>query len=195
MMISAVRGKVFSLAPGEVQVETAGGVIYRLLIPVSNFTAVKNEKEVLLHTVLRVKDDLMILYGFLNTKEKEFFEKLTSISGVGGKTGLSLISAFSTNELVDAINNGDSGKISSIPGIGKKTAQRVILELTGKLELEEEQVEETVQLRDDLISGLVNLGYPLKGSTDTVNKTLKEKPDLTSFQELFKLSLKKISKM
>lgn len=194
-MISAVKGRVFALVPGEVQVETSGGIIYRVMVPVSSFTAIKKEKDLLLHTVLRVKDDLMLLYGFLNTKEKAFFEKLTSISGVGGKTGLSLISAFSTNELVEAINNGDSGKISSIPGIGKKTAQRIILELTGKLELEDEQIEETVQLRDDLISALVNLGYPLKGSTDTVNKTLKEKPDLTSFEELFKLSLKKISKM
>jgi Holliday junction DNA helicase RuvA len=194
-MISAIKGKVFSISPGEVQVETASGVIYQVSIPVSSFTSVKKEKDVLLHTVLRVKDDLMILYGFLTVKEKAFFAKLTSISGVGGKTGLSLISAFSTAELVEAINNGDSGKISSIPGIGKKTAQRIILELTGKLELEEEQVEETVQLRDDLVSALVNLGYPLKGATDTVNKTLKANPDLTSFQELFKLSLKKISKL
>ncbi len=194
-MISAIKGRVFAINPGQVHVETGSGVVYQVLIPVSNFSAIKNEKEVLLHTVLRVKDDLMILYGFLTAKEKDFFVKLISISGVGGKTALSLISAFSTAELVEAINNGDAAKISSIPGIGKKTAQRIILELTGKLELEEEQVEETVQLRDDLISGLVNLGYPVKSVTGFVNKTLKEHPDITSFQELFKLLLKKISKL
>jgi holliday junction DNA helicase RuvA len=194
-MISAINGRIFAIHPGEVHIETPGGVIYHILIPVSSFSELKNEKEVVLNTVLRVKDDVMILYGFLTVKEKTFFEKLTSISGVGGKTAISMISAFSTKELVEAINNGDTGKVSSIPGIGKKTAQRIILELTGKLELEDEQVEEAVQLRDDLISGLVNLGYPIKSVTDFVNKSLKEYPEMTSFQELFKLLLKKISKI
>jgi Holliday junction DNA helicase RuvA len=194
-MISAIQGRIFAITPGEVHIQTGGGVIYQLSIPVSSFSQLKNENEATLYTVLRVKDDLMLLYGFLTVKEKTFFEKLTSVSGVGGKTAISMISAFSTKELVEAINNGDTGKVSSIPGIGKKTAQRIILELTGKLELEEEQVEEKVQFRDDLISGLVNLGYPIKSVTEFVNKTLKEYPDNTSFQELFKLLLKKISKL
>jgi len=194
-MISAIKGRVFDISPGLVQVETSSGLIYQVLIPVSIYTDVKNREEVLLHTVLRVKDDQMILYGFLTVTEKAFFKKFISISGVGGKTALSLISAFSGKELVEAINNGDTAKISSIPGIGKKTAQRIILELTGKLELEEEQVEETVQLREDLISGLVNLGYPAKSVKEIVNSTLKENPGSTSFEELFKLILKKISKL
>ena len=180
-MISAIKGFVFSITPGEVHIETNSGAIYHVLIPVSNYSQIKNEKEVLLHTVLRVKDDQMILYGFLNVKEKVFFQ--------------TLISAFSANELVAAINNGDTAKISSIPGIGKKTAQRLILELTGKLELEEEQVEESVQLREDLISGLVNLGYPAKAVKDVVNKIFKEHAEITSFEELFKMTLKKISKV
>lgn len=194
-MISALRGRVFDISPGKVQVETGSGVILQLQVPVSSYTSIKNEKEVLLHTVLRIKDESIVLYGFLTPKEKTFFEKFTSISGIGGKTALSLISAFSLNELVEAINNGDAPKISSIPGIGKKTAQRIILELTGKLELGEELVPETVQMRDDLVSGLVNLGYPAKTVTELVNKTLKEFPDITSFEELFKLLLKKISKL
>lgn len=194
-MISAVRGRVFDISPGVVHVDTGSGMIFKVLVPVSAYTALKSEKEVLLHTVMRVKDDVMILYGFLAPREKMFFEKFISVSGVGGKTALSLISAFSVNELVEAINNGDTGKISSIPGIGKKTAQRLILELTGKLELEEEQVPETVQLRDDLISGLVNLGYPVKSVTDFVNKALKENPEAVSFEEMFKLLLKRISRL
>jgi Holliday junction DNA helicase RuvA len=194
-MISAVRGRVFDISPGMVQVETDSGLILQVLVPVSSYTAIKNEKGVLLHTVLRVKEDRMILYGFLTIKERAFFETFISISGVGGKTALSLISAFSAHELVEAINNGDAAKISSIPGIGKKTAQRIILELTGKLEPAEEEVAETVQLREDLISGLVNLGYPAKSVAGLVNRTLKEHPDTTSFEELFKLALKKISKM
>jgi Holliday junction DNA helicase RuvA len=194
-MISAIKGQVFAITPGDVHIETNSGAIYHVLIPVSNYSKLKDAKEVLLYTVLRVKEDQMILYGFLTVKEKIFFQKFISVSGIGGKTALSLISAFSANELVEAINNGDIGKISSIPGIGKKTAQRVVLELTGKLELEEEQVEESVQLREDLISGLVNLGYPAKGVKEVVNKTLKENVDIDSFEELFKLALKKISKV
>ena len=194
-MISALRGRVFTISPGDIQVETASGAIYRVLIPVSNYSKIKKENDVLLYTVLRVKEDQMVLYGFLTVREKTFFEKFISISGIGGKTALSLISAFSSHELVEAINSNDVGKISSIPGIGKKTAQRIILELTGKLELEEEQPEETVQLRDDLISGLVNLGYPAKAVKEFVNKVLKENPGITSFEDLFKQSLKKISKL
>ena len=126
---------------------------------------------------------------------KFFFEKLVSISGVGGKTALSLISAFSIGELVDAINGGDIIKISSIPGIGKKTAQRIILELTGKLELEVDQKDEYVKLKEDLISGLVNLGYSKKSVREFVNNTLKENPERESFEDLFKMLLKKISKL
>jgi Holliday junction DNA helicase RuvA len=137
----------------------------------------------------------MVLYGFSNRKERILFEKLIAISGVGGKTALSFISAFSTDELVEAVNNGDTVKISSIPGIGKKTAQRIILELTGKLELEDNQVSERVQLKDDLISGLVNLGYPVKSITNLVSSAIKEHPEIDSFEEWFKLLLKKISKL
>lgn len=194
-MISAIRGRVFDISPGVVHLETGSGVVMQVLIPVSDYMAVKNQEEILLYTVHRVKEDQMFLYGFLTPKQKAFFEKFIAVSGVGGKTALSMISAFSPHELVDAIDSGDIRKISSVPGIGKKTAQRLILELTGKLELETEQVEETVQLREDLVSGLVNLGYPVKGVTDHVNKTMKEHPDVTSFQDLFKILLKKISKM
>lgn len=194
-MIAAVRGKVFDIVPGRVLIETGGGEILEILIPVSHYTTVKNEKEVLLYTVLRVKEDQILLYGFLSPREKLFFEKFISVSGVGGKTALSLISAFSLKELVESVNNGDVKRISSVPGIGKKTAQRVVLELTGKLELAEETPVESVQLRKDLISGLVNLGYPVKGVTDFVNGIMKENPDLESFEVLFKLALKKISKL
>ncbi len=194
-MISAIKGKLFAITPGQIQVETPGGVIYQLFIPISLFSLLKNQTDILLYTSLKVREDQMVLYGFSNLKEKIFFEKLTSISGIGGKIALSLISAFNPLELVAAINGGDIVKISSIPGIGKKTAQRIILELTGKLEFDEETRGETVQLKEDLISGLVNLGYPAKSVAELVGKTMKEQPEITGFEELFKLLLKKISKL
>lgn len=194
-MISAIKGKVFSISPGVVHIQTTAGLIYQVAIPVSHFSEVKSREEVLLHTVMRIKEDQVFLYGFLTPQERYFFEKFTSISGIGGKIALSLISAFSTAELVDAINTGNISKISSIPGIGKKTAQRVILELTGKLELEEECQGEPLRMKDDLVSGLVNLGYQEKQVKEAVLKIVKEYPDITGFEELFKLALKKISKL
>lgn len=194
-MISAIEGSIFENHPGEIHIRTPMGMIIKVECPVSNYAQLKKQSDVLLYTVLKAKEDSIVLYGFLTQKEKAFFQKLISISGVGGKTGLSFISAFSVGELVEAINGGDVTKISSIPGIGKKTAQRIVLELTGKLEIEEEEISDAVKMKEDLISGLVNLGYPLKGVKDTVGKTLKDHPEKDTFEELFKLILKKISKV
>jgi Holliday junction DNA helicase RuvA len=194
-MISVVKGAIFNVSPGIVEVDSANGLIFKVLVPVSSYTQMRDKEQIELFTVLRIKEDQMVLYGFSDRKERVLFEKLIAISGVGGKTALSFISAFSTDELVEAVNNGDTVKISSIPGIGKKTAQRIILELTGKLELEDNQVNERVQLKEDLISGLVNLGYPVKSVTTLVSNAIKEHPEIDSFEEWFKLLLKKISKL
>ena len=194
-MISGVRGSIFDISPGEIHVDTGYGIILKVFYPVSNFSQLKDKEKVVLHTVLKIKEEEVILYGFLSKKEKMFFEKLVSISGVGGKTSLSLISAFSMDELVEAINGGDITRICSIPGIGKKTAQRIVLELTGKLELEVDQVDENVKLKEDLISGLVNLGYSKKNVRHFVNRTISEIPKGKSFEDLFKMLLKKISRL
>jgi Holliday junction DNA helicase RuvA len=193
-MISAIRGTIFAISPGEVHIDTGSGFIVKVLYPVSGYSKIKNEEKVLLHTILKIKDEDVIIYGFPTIKEKISFEKLLSVSGVGGKTALALISAFSTAELVEAIDGGDIGKLSSIPGVGKKTAGRIVLELTGKLELAEDEAHETVKLKEDLISGLVNLGYAPKSVRELLNKIVKENPDITSFEELFKLALKKIAR-
>ena len=137
-----------------------------------------HKQEVLLHTVMRQKDEEFFLYGFLTRKEKYFFQKMISISGIGGKTALSFISAFSTDEFTRAVNGADVVKLSSVPGIGKKTAQRIVLELTGKLEFAEAEIDDTgARLKEDLISGLVNLGYPPKGAKDSVLKTMEQDPE------------------
>jgi Holliday junction DNA helicase RuvA len=191
-MIAFVRGKIFSLVPGRVAVDTGSGVIIQLIMPVSSFSQLKENQEVMIHTVLKIKDENMFLYGFLQSREKIFFEKLISVSGIGAKIAMACISAFPPDEWIIAIESGDVAKISSIPGIGKKTAQRIILELTGKLELEKETAGESVQLSGYLISGLSNLGFPPKAIRETVSRVLKENPGLTDFEELFKILLKKM---
>lgn len=193
-MLSAIRGELFDINPGEVFIETKGGMIIRVLCPVSSYSEIKKLKEVFLYTTLKHKDEDLILYGFLKKKERYFFERLISISGVGGKTALSIISSFSIDEIMLAIDGSDVVKISSVPGIGKKTAQRIILELSGKIIFNEEEVTESVKIKDDLISGLVNLGYAVKNVKKVVAEELKNYDESITFESYFKKVLKKISR-
>jgi len=194
-MIAAIIGKVFNISPGVVDVDTGHGFIVRVFFPVSSYSQIKNKTEVLLYTVFRQKEEESVLYGFLSIREKEFFEKLISITGVGGKIALSFISAFSINELIDAINRADLNKLVSIPGIGKKTAQRIILELTGKLDFKEDEFDDSrVKMKGDLISGLVNLGFTSRSVAGYVETVIKENSNESSFEMLFKQALKKIRK-
>ncbi len=193
-MLSAIRGKLFEINPGEVYVETPGGMIIKVICPVSSYSEIKRTKEIFLYTTLKQKDEDLVLYGFLKKKERYFFEKLIAISGVGGKTAISIISSFSIDEIMLAIDGSDALKISSVPGIGKKTAQRIILELSGKVDFSEEAVSDSVKIKDDLISGLVNLGYPLKSVKKVVSDSLKNYDESLSFEDYFKQVLKKISR-
>ncbi len=193
-MLSAIKGKLFDIDPGEVYIETPGGMILKVLCPVSSYSEIKKSKDVFLYTTLKHKDEDLILYGFLKKKERYFFEKLIKISGVGGKTAISIISSFSIDEIMIAIDSSDAVKISSVPGIGKKTAQRIILELSGKIIFAEEDVTDSVKIKDDLMSGLVNLGYPVKNVKKVVSEILKDYDDKISFEDYFKKVLKKISR-
>ncbi len=194
-MISAIKGKIFDISPGEVHLDIGNGLIVKVLCPVSSYSDIKKKEQILLYTVLRQKDEEFFLYGFLSKKEKILFKKMLSISGIGGKTALCFISAFSIDEFVQTVETSNVLKLSSVPGIGKKTAQRIILELTGKIDFKEYEVGDTkVKLKEDLISALVNLGYPTRPIREFVNKTIKENPEENSFSILFKLVLKKISR-
>jgi holliday junction DNA helicase RuvA len=190
-MIAAVRGKVFQLSPGRAAVETGSGVILQLLVPVSSFQRLCQGQEVLLHTVLKVKDEDIVIYGFLSEEEKALFEKLVAVSGIGGKTAMACVSAIAPGEWRLVIAAADVARISAIPGIGKKTAQRIVLELTGKLEAEP-AAEALTRLGSDLVSGLVNLGYPAKAARETVQRVLKENPGREDFEGMFKAMLKKV---
>ncbi len=191
-MIAAVRGKVFQLSPGRVAVQTAGGVILQLALPVSSFPLLEAGQEVLLHAVLKVKDEDLVLYGFLDPEEKTLFEKLLTVTGIGGKTAMACVSAIAPAEWRSVIAAADVARISAIPGIGRKTAQRIILELTGKLEAEPAEAASATRLGSDLVSGLVNLGYTAKGARETVLRVLKENPGQDDFEKLFKVALKKV---
>ncbi len=191
-MIAAVRGRVFQLSPGRAAVETGSGLILQLAMPVSGFQRLRLGQEVLLHTVLKVKDEDIVLYGFLDPEEKALFEKLVAVSGIGGKTAMACVSAIAPEEWRTTVGAADVARISSIPGIGKKTAQRIVLELTGKLETEPQAPETKTRLGADLVSGLVNLGYAPKSAREIVGRVLKENPGQDDFEWLFKLALRKV---
>ncbi|MCU0275451.1 MAG: Holliday junction branch migration protein RuvA [Acidobacteria bacterium] len=190
-MITAVRGTVFQLSPGRVAVETGSGVILQLAVPVSSFARLKTGQEVLLHAVLKVKDEDIVLYGFLDPEEKALFEKFVAVSGIGGKTAMACVAAIAPDEWRLVIAAADVARISAIPGIGKKTAQRIILELSGKLQAEPAMTETATRLSGDLVSGLVNLGYAPKGAREVVHRVLRENPGRDDFEGLFKIALKK----
>jgi Holliday junction DNA helicase RuvA len=191
-MIAAVRGRISVSTPGRVAIDTGSGIILQLVVPVSAYPQLPENQVVMLHTVLKIKDEDVVIYGFMQPGEKALFEKLISVSGIGPKIAMSCISSMAAGEWIAAIAGADVARISSIPGIGKKTAQRLILELTGKLGPQNEVPDADEQLRSDLISGLANLGYPLKGARETVNRALKEKSSADGFEELFKIIMKKM---
>lgn len=194
-MIGGIEGIVILKEPGKVLVKTESGIYYELFVPVSDFSKTKINEKIFFYTVLKIKDDDAFLFGFLEKERKELFEQLITVSGVGPKTALSCVSTYSVSEVVDAIENGDVSKMSSIPGIGKKTAQRIIVDLSGKLEFEKDEVVgEMIKLRDDVISGLINLGYSSKSVKSAVDYVIKHNNDIDDFEELFKLSLKRLIK-
>ncbi|MBE9504158.1 MAG: Holliday junction branch migration protein RuvA [Proteobacteria bacterium] len=143
------------------------GVGYEVNVPLSTFYSLPDEGgniELLIYT--HVKEDVLKLFGFLGRKEKELFKKLLSVSGVGPKLALNILSGMETDALIKAIKSGDVVRMNSIPGVGKKTAERLILELKDKLKYATEQSDTTADISyqkgdlfDDTLSALTNLGY------------------------------------
>jgi Holliday junction DNA helicase RuvA len=167
-VIAHLRGQIVSKTPNAVVVE-CGGVGYELAISVATYTElgeVGSEARVHVHT--HVREDALLLFGFAEMAEKRLFEKLLTISGIGPKLAITVLSGISAERLVGAIRAGDHATLTKIPGIGKKTAERVVLELKDKLDdmagfTVEAGVPVPISLgavADDVLSALVNLGYP-----------------------------------
>lgn len=192
-MIAALKGKVVDSRPGTLNLENALGIVFGLQVPVYSFARLEPGMEVKLYTVFKIKDENPLLYGFLQMTEKILFEKLLTVAGVGGRTALALISAFSSSELKSAVDQGDVAGLSSVPGIGRKTAQRIVLELSGKLE-SASVTGVFDRLQEDVVSALVNLGYPLRQVREELNKCLGPGATESGFEPLFKEVLRRVSR-
>jgi len=160
-MIAHLRGKLISKHPNQAIVE-AGGVGYDVAISVPTFSELPSVgSDVALHIHTHVREDAIALFGFLRADEKQLFEKLITVSGIGPKLAITILSGMPTSDMVGAIRANDHARLTRIPGIGKKTAERMCVELRDKLEGfgAPQPVVAVSAVEEDVISALTNLGY------------------------------------
>jgi Holliday junction DNA helicase RuvA len=191
-MIAHLRGKLISRHPNEVIVETMG-VGYDVTISVPTFSELPpTGSEVALHIHTHVREDQIALYGFLRPEEKQLFEKLITVSGIGPKLAITILSGMATDDMVAAIRGNDLARLTRIPGIGKKTAERMVLELRDKLPatVGADQIHVVPALsatQEDVLSALVNLGYQRAAAEKALSSVEKEKNG--AFDAMFRAAL------
>lgn len=201
-MIAHLRGTLLSKSPGQAVVECAG-VGYDVAVSVQCFTRLPEQGEAAsLHINTQVREDSIALFGFVDRNEKLLFEKLITISGVGPKLAITLLSGIEVAALATAIRSADHALLTRIPGIGKKTAERIVLELKDKLEAvaAAPAVSGSTAVgaaAEDVISAMVNLGYSRPAAQKAVESALQTnaETDLTlrnDFENLFRLSMRKL---
>ena len=196
-MIAHLRGTLLSKRPNQAVVEV-GGVGYDVTISVPAFTELPAAgKEVALHIHTHVREDVIALYGFLQLAEKHLFEKLITVSGIGPKLAITILSGMEAGGMAKAIRGNDVARLTQIPGIGKKTAERMVLELRDKLPAREAEPSEAVAapsgISEDVISALVNLGYQRSDAEKALAATAKNgKPE--SFELMFREALAALSR-
>jgi Holliday junction DNA helicase RuvA len=196
-MIAHLRGTLLAKHPNQVIVETHG-VGYDVTISVPTFSELPAPgSEVALYIYTHVREDVIALYGFLLPAEKQLFEKLISVSGIGPKLAITILSGMPAGQMTAAIRNGDVARLTRIPGIGKKTAERMVLELRDKLPASApgEAVAPLAisPVEEDVLSALVNLGYPRAAAEKALAATGKNGKQ-ESFDLLFRETLAVLSK-
>jgi len=198
-MIALIHGKIAYKGISSVVVD-ANGVGYRIFIPLTTFYELPEAGQpVTLHVHTNVKQDAINLFGFYTVQERDLFQLMISVSGIGPKIAMNIISGIAVNDLMQAISRGDLGKLIGIPGVGRKMAERVILELKEKvikkmtaeqIPAADDQHKAGEMIKEDVISALVNLGYKNNMAKDALDKVIQvSKEDLT-LDQLLKKTLK-----
>ena len=196
-MIGQLRGRLAEKRPNQVLLDV-GGVGYLVQVPLSTYAALgelHTEVNLLIHT--HVREDALALYGFVSAREKHFFEMLLSASGVGPTLALKILSGMSVEELVPAIRGSDLARLTRIPGVGRKTAERMVVELKDKLEAvametEKPAASSTAGIEADVISALVNLGYDGRAAETAVGEA-KSQAGAGNFEKLLRGALQSLS--
>jgi Holliday junction DNA helicase RuvA len=196
-MIAHLRGKLLTKHPNQAIVET-GGVGYDLSITVPTFSDLPAlGDEVALHVHTHVREDVIALYGFLRSAEKTLFEKLITVSGIGPKLAITILSGMAADEMVNSIRGNDLARLTRIPGVGRKTAERMVLELRDKLPargaLTETAVPAKSAVEDDVLSALMNLGYQ-RANAEKALAVVARGGSPESFEAAFKAAMAILSK-
>lgn len=196
-MIGHLRGTLFEKSPNQVVIE-AGGVGYDVQIPISTYTSLGDlGAPVSLRIHTHVREDALLLYGFASADEKLMFERLIGISGIGPKLAITVLSGLATADLIAAIRASDVPRLVRIPGVGKKTAERIVLELKDKVPAMEAGARDAASpammpahtaLDQDVLSALLNLGCSRVGAEEAISKA-KAKGAPESFEPLFRSAL------
>jgi Holliday junction DNA helicase RuvA len=193
-MIAHLRGRLLTKQPNQVIVEAAG-VGYEVTISVPTYSELPGVgSEVALHIHTHVREDQIALYGFLQPSEKRWFEKLITVSGIGPKLAMTILSGMPADSMIGAIRGNDIARLTKIPGIGKKTAERMILELRDKLPPPNEsaisRVPSLTPVEEDVLSALMNLGYQRAAAEKSLSSANKNQP----FDAMFRQALVVLSK-
>ena len=195
-MIAHLRGKLLAKHPNQAVIETAG-VGYDVTITIPTFSDLPSlGSEVALHIHTHVREDQIALYGFLRPAEKQLFEKLITVSGIGPKLAITILSGMPADEMVGAIRNNDIARLTRIPGIGKKTAERMVLELRDKLPPAGAEIPAAptmTAMEEDVLSALTNLGYQRPVAERALAQAAKNGKE-ESFEALFRNTLASLSK-
>jgi len=197
-MIAHLSGTLLAKAPQSLIIEN-GGIGYEVTVPLSTFYALPEQDDrVSLHIYTHVREDALTLFGFYTPLEKEMFTMLISVSGIGPKLATNILSGIGPEELLEAMARGDTARMQSIPGVGRKTSERIALELReramklkGTLEPSVSQVisSQDKGMLDDAASALVNLGYSAKSARDAVEKA-RSRLETFNLQSLIKEALR-----
>ena len=202
-MIASLRGNIIEKHPNRIVVDV-NGVGYEVFVPLSTFYGLGDAGSpitVRIHT--HVREDALLLYGFATLLEQELFERLIGVSGIGPKVALAVLSGIEPLDLIRAIERGDLARLTAIPGVGKKTSERIVLELKDRLPRPHavaaaagDAPPEPTAVRDDVVSALVNLGYhrPLaEKAADAALKTIGPAAD-RGFERTLKQALREVAK-
>ena len=190
-MIAHLRGRILQKSPDHVIVEAAG-VGYQVAITVSTFSDLPGEgaeTQLFIHT--HVREDTLALYGFLRSGEKQLFERLISVSGIGPKLAMTALSGMASDSLIAALRGNDLTALTRIPGVGKKTAERMVLELRDKLQsfAPSAAIPTVSQMDEDVVSALVNLGYQRPAAEQALKRALSVVAKGASFEQLFRQAM------
>ena len=199
-MIAHLRGSILEKHPNRIVIDV-NGVGYDVFVPLSTFYGLGEPGAAIalrIHT--HVREDAFLLYGFATLLEQELFERLIGVSGIGPKVALAVLSGIEPQELIRAIEHGDLARLTAIPGVGKKTSERIVLELKDRLPraavraaADAAATPAAPALRDDVVSALVNLGYHRPLAEKAVASALKTVPD-GGFERALKQALRELSK-